>query len=141
MRGHDHELLRSKWITALGFVGPIERGARSLHPLPWLFELGVDGEGVIVTNDATTGRSWKGRAFAPIEFGLVCAAAELERTNASDFRSLLRELPRLPRPLAWKRFDPGCGLDCSSAGRWSLDAVLRRIDAVLTRAEVIEVKP
>ena len=119
-------------------------------PIPWAMELDVGGRRVLWTNHRATGRAWRGPALNVPEAQLVCAACELERMNATAWRGLLGGLSKVPRPLTWqpkrdKRghalwegFDPGSDIDPHTAGRWSLEAVMRRLESKMVSLRVVE---
>lgn len=129
------EVLGSPWRTVLGIHG---RADRSGHELPFAIMLRVDDRDVLVTNHDPSGRAHP-LALNASEFALVCAGAELERTNATHFREVVARLSRMQRPLVWSTwFEPGGGFGPEIAGRWTLAQVLTRIGAELVEVRVVE---
>lgn len=138
------DLLASPWRTAIGMHGPLldaeedSEIERSGHAERWAVDLRIGDLLVLVTSDPATARACKGPWLRPLEFALLCAAAELERTNPTHVREILTSLPRLRRPIGWALFEPGSGLSPATAGTWTIAAVLARIGATLTGARVVE---
>lgn len=146
------ELLESPWRVVLGIVRPIEHpdrddrndpGDRGDHRLPWLLELDVDGAAMLWTNDADTGRTWKGPALNAYEAALVCAAAELDRMGPAHLRELRSALKRVTRPLTWERvagepvYEGMKRIVADHAREWTLGRVLTRLGVTLVRAAIV----